>query len=91
MLKVYKYQASIDDHFQIILPVGAQILHVEAQLHVPVLWALVNPDEKNMETRHFRLAGTGHPIDEQPETLKHITTFLMAGGGLVWHVFEIIK
>ena len=90
-MKVYKYPVPIDDYFYLALPTGARVLHVEAQGDNPVLWALIDPDEEGLENRRFRLVGTGHPIDERPEELKHVSTFLMAEGRLVWHVFEIIN
>lgn len=52
------------------------------------LWALVdagNPTER----RSFRLFGTGNTIDPWPEEcLEHVGTVQMAGGRLVWHLFE---
>jgi len=88
MQSVYKYPILLDDYFSLDLPKGAKILDVQAQKGEPQLWALVKPDEEK-EKRNFRLAGTGHPIKESPETLIYIGTFQTLNGGFVGHVFEI--
>ena len=90
MRKVFKYDLPIDDYIEISLPKGAQILSVGEQRHSAQIWALVDPEEL-LEIRRFRLAGTGHPITEPVETLKHIGTFQAVNNIFVWHVFEIIK
>lgn len=86
MKKVFKYPVEIDGKFSLLLPMEAKILAVQIQHDKPCLWALVDPNAP-VETRSFRLAGTGHPIDE--ESLEYIGTFQMASGSLIWHLFEI--
>lgn len=67
------------------MPTGAEILHVGVQGHIAYIWALVDPDER-IEARSFRVYETGHPIDG--DLGRHIGSFTMLGGALVWHVFE---
>ncbi|MBD3282443.1 MAG: hypothetical protein GF387_02430 [Candidatus Portnoybacteria bacterium] len=88
MQSVYKYTIPVEDYFSLDLPKGAKVLTVQEQHDEPQLWALV---EKGVSTekRNFRLAGTGHPIEEKPETLNYIGTFQLAGGSFIGHVFEI--
>lgn len=90
MHTVYKYAIPIDDHFTINLPQGAQLLSVQAQHDTPCIWALVDPSAP-IEARSFRLAGTGHPIhdNELEGTFKHVGSFQMRGGTLVFHLFEV--
>ncbi len=84
---VYKYPIIAKDYFDIAMPSGAKILTVQVQLSNPCIWALVNPDNK-AEIRRFRLAGTGHWINE--DNLEYIGTFQISGGSLVFHLFEIL-
>lgn len=89
-LEVWKFEIPVDDDFTLALPRGAQILHVDDQLGIPHIWALVDP-ESSLENRTFRLAGTGHPIKvdlEQPCYILHLGTFKMEGGLLIFHLFE---
>jgi hypothetical protein len=90
MLKVFKYPVHIDDYFSIDLPEGARVLHAEAQDGRPQLWALVDPETNVTVTRRFRFAGTGHPITEPLDKLRHVSTFSMEGGRLIFHIFEVL-
>lgn len=87
MKRIFKYPVAINDYIEIEMPKGAQILDAQAQAEVPCIWALVDPSQPK-ETRRFRFAGTGHPIKET--NLIHIGSFQMAGGALIFHMFEII-
>lgn len=87
MRTVHKYNLEpLTDVVELQLPRYAQLLKVDAQLQKPRLWALVETDQPE-ETRRFRVAGTGHEIKE-PNT-AYIGTVMMAGGMLVFHVFEL--
>jgi hypothetical protein len=86
--KVFKYVLPDDDEFTLPFPAGAKLLHLDCQDNEVVLWALVDPDAPT-ETRRFRLAGTGHPI-ETACPLTHIGTVLLMGGKLVFHLFEVM-
>ena len=87
MKKVFKYPIPIEDFFSLKLPLGTEILHIAEQRDKAFLWALVNLDTDCVETRKFRLAGTGHPIES--EKIVYIGTFSMMGNNLIWHVFEL--
>ncbi len=88
MQSVFKYTIPMENYFSLNLPLGAKILTVQEQHGKPQLWAFVKQGERN-EKRNFCLAGTGHPIEENPATLNYIGTFQSAGGGFIGHVFEI--
>lgn len=68
----------------ILMPKGAEILHIAHQEGLLTIWALVNP-EKEEEERKFRIAGTGWNIFDNE---KHLSTY--QDGELVWHVFEVL-
>jgi len=99
---VYKYEIPIQDNFTLDMPAGAQVLHVDVQTqkvisegaHLPVaretpyLWALVNTDDPVMKAYNFRLVGTGHAVENR-NNLEHVGTFLLQGGGLVFHLFGV--
>lgn len=74
------------DVFEIAMPAGADILTVQVQHGEPRVWALVQ-DDVPMLPRRLRIAGTGHPIDET--ILRYVGTFQVAGGSLIFHLFEV--
>jgi hypothetical protein len=92
MHTVWKFPFDIATHVELQIPQGAQILHVAAQddkperLGQPCLWALVDPAEP-VESRHLRVAGTGHQISDDLATF--IGSFFMRAGQLVFHVWEL--
>lgn len=53
------------------------------------LWAEVDADNPLIH-RKFRTSGTGHPLPTG-ESRRFIGTFLVHGGALVFHLFEILK
>lgn len=85
---VYKYQLpSFSDVVDISMPSGAAVLYVDVQHGVPCLWARVDPDALAVR-RRFRIAGTGHPLGKNVS--KHVGTFQLQGGSLIFHVFEVV-
>jgi hypothetical protein len=84
---IWKYELKIDDLQNVIMPIGAEILSVQMQNETPCLWALVNPDEKDTDTRYIETFGTGHPVAyDMGSTREFIGTYQTRG--LVFHVFE---
>lgn len=86
MLSVWKYEVLREERFAIDIPKGAELLTVQMQGNTAQLWALVEPDREK-ETRHFHLAGTGHPIGD--DVLQYVGTF-QTRMGLVFHLFEVV-
>ncbi len=84
---VWKFMVPGDDNFEIDMPAGARILTVQPQGTQICLWALCDPAQ-GKEMRQFRLAGTGHVIDWPANRLAYIGTFQVAGGLLIFHLFE---
>lgn len=84
-MKIYKYTLPVQGVIEMDLPVGAQLLTLQAQFDIPCLWALVTPDAER-EIRHLRMYGTGHPIDHDPG--QYIGSFHLHGGAV--HLFEAV-
>lgn len=84
---IHKYLFPIADTFELILPLGAKILSVDCQRGFPAMWILHDTDKKIIETRHFRLYGTGHDIKDIDD-LIFVASFQMHNGDFVWHLFE---
>ena len=87
MKVIWKY--GVPDNGVITMPVGATILQVREQFENVCLWALVDPDEQQLELRRFILFGTGHPIPTG--SLVYRGSAHLKGGALVLHVFELQK
>ena len=87
MKTVWKFPLDTDDHNVLVMPVGSVILSVQVQHGRIQLWALCDPNEKDQEERHFRLAGTGHPIKDNIKSF--IGTVQLLGGDFVVHLFEV--
>jgi hypothetical protein len=91
MLKIFKYDVPIDDYFTLSLPRTGKFLAFQAQHERPQIWMLVDPEDDRKIDCEFRLAGTGHPIEERADDLHHRGTCQLHGGSLVLHLFEIIR
>lgn len=100
-LTVWKYPLEAEDVQYVDMPRLARSLSVQTQNQpqhplqagdppeeVPCLWVLVDPDDV-LERHTIRITGTGHPRDDL-EMANYIGTFQMAGGRLVFHVFDDI-
>lgn len=90
---IWKYKFSIWDEMSIEMPKGAIIISIQIQNGQTVLWAIVNPDEKEKELRRFRCFPTGSEFDLLPDEdcLTFLSTIQLAGGDFVIHCFEIVK
>jgi hypothetical protein len=71
------------------MPKGATITTAQIQNGDLCLWAMVDTEEA-MAWRCIRVISTGHEIGESEE-LAYIGTVQMAGGALVFHVFELFE
>ena len=90
MKTIHKYQVPTEGRFNLYLPKEAVILSFQCQDGVPTIWAMVD-NAYNNEERHFRLYGTGHPIERIPKDriLHYIGTAQQSQTPpLVWHLFE---
>ncbi len=91
MRTIYKYPVSVDDEFTVEMHRDAEILCVQTQRGVPQMWAVVYT-ERPLETRTFRLVGTGHPFDRPIGKAElYRGTFKVMDDALVFHLFEIYQ
>lgn len=84
MQTIYKYPLEMKDRQVLSLPLGFEILHITPQAGYVMLWAKVDTevDEQDVE---FITAFTGHPLPS--DAGQHISTYILQGEGLVFHVF----
>ena len=84
-MTVWKFPLPMTNVAEVSMPTGARILYVGIQAGEPFLWAAVDPNAE-AERRRVRVAGTGHGLGDVG---AYIGSFMMAGGALVFHVFEM--
>lgn len=88
---IYKYAVPANGVFEIALPPGAHILHVETQhTSLPFIWVKHSAQKEKLELRKFRTVMTGEIFEDATEYSywNYIGTFLLDGGHYVGHVFE---
>ena len=91
-MEVWKFEMKLNDYAKVEMPQGAKVLDIKAQEGKQLcLWALVEP-KNELEIYKFRIAGTGHHIDESFEDLKYVKSLHLNRRGipLVFHVFEVL-
>lgn len=84
-MKIFKWVLTVTDKQPLLMPEGSKILDVQMQGHQCCLWALCDPNAKQVG-RYFAIYGTGNPMPDDPGS--YIATFQLDGGELVFHVFE---
>jgi hypothetical protein len=82
---IWKFPVALTDEFTITMPRKARPLTVQVQDGAPYVWALVDPGWVRVQ-RRFRLAGTGHPI-EDAGLWQYVGSFQLRDGALVFHLF----
>lgn len=88
MKTIYKYMLKDHGVVDVEMPAGARILTAKAQgMHVWV-WAIVETDTQENETRRFAVLKTGAEIDLETEVMTHVESVQFDDGGLVYHIFE---
>lgn len=87
---IHKYQLLVTDEQDVIMPLGARILTIQVQNNIPCAWAIINPNEIQVERKRILLIGTGHKIDDDilKFNLSYISTFQLKEESLVFHAFE---
>jgi hypothetical protein len=92
-LAVWKYAFDVMDRVEFLLPVGAKVLTVQVQNGRPCIWVMVDPSEQQKVPRQFRVAGTGHMLEQDGEfdELQYIGTFQLDEGRFIGHLFETVS
>lgn len=87
---IFKYpvpSSAVDAPAEIEMLKGAEIITTMHQTGKGiVIWAIVDPNETETETRRFYLAQTGR---ELPECKKYLGTILRIMDQFVLHLFEV--
>lgn len=83
---IYKYPLQIANEQRLEMPMGAEILCVQAQGDVPCIWAIVDPAHPVTE-RKITIKGTGHRFSPDESQGTYLGTIQTQNGSLVWHVF----
>ena len=97
MKAIYKYQlvtvsdlVAGDNFYEVEMPVGARVINIDIQRETVCLWAIVDPEEMEKETRKFYSVGTGWVMPDETfdETKGFIGTLLVWNGSFVYHFWE---
>ena len=84
---IWKFGLEVKDIQFLAVPTGAKFLDAQMQNGNLQLWALCDNSKPLIEKRKIAIYGTGNPMPDNCG--EYIATFQMAGGSLVFHVFEI--
>ena len=87
MKTIWKFNLKGLDEQVIPVPKGTKLLACKEQFDMPVLYGLVDPNEKEKESIAVKVFGTGHPIDVNMTSWTYLDTVVTFNGNLVWHVF----
>lgn len=82
MHEIWKYQLPVQAEFEIEMPVLPNLLTVQMQDGIAILWAIVNP-EVIKELHKFYCVGTGHKFN--PDNKQYVGT--VQDDHLVLHYF----
>ncbi len=85
MNSVWKFPLRDDPEAILRMPKGAQVLSVQVQEGRPMVWALVDPQEKSVR-RKFWIVGTGWNVN--PDGLGSFVGTIQLAGDLVFHIFD---
>ncbi|GAB3889023.1 DUF7352 domain-containing protein [Terrabacter terrigena] len=81
---IWKFQAPVQDEFDLNGPAPLNIVHVAPDGPTGLLiWAEVDPNRSQTE-RHLRVVGTGNPIPN--DVTRHIGSVIAPP--FVWHLYE---
>lgn len=89
MKTVWKYTLNAEDEQIIKVPLGAELLSVQAQHGEAQLWALVDDKETVTVNAKIILHGTGHPSNDV-NGMKFLGTFQLFDGNFVGHCWGIV-
>ena len=86
MRKIYKYELPVDGGIITIKQCIIKILNIQEQNGIPVIWAIVDPDDEVVEPLKIIAIGTGW---ELPIGLEDYLGTAQDEYGFVWHYFTI--
>ena len=86
MKKIYKYELPVDGGIITIKQCIIKILSIQEQNGIPVMWAIVDPDNEAVEPLEIVAIGTGW---ELPTELEDYLGTAQDEYGYVWHYFAL--
>ena len=86
MKKIYKYELPVDGGIIAIKQCIIKILNIQEQNGMPVMWAIVDPDDEVVEPLKIIAIGTDW---ELPTGLEDYLGTAQDEYGFVWHYFTI--
>ena len=85
MKTIHKYPLKYTGENEIHIPLGAEIIHAGTDPEgVLCVWAKVDLDQQELESRGIFVAGTGLGLPD--DELRHLASCVC--GSFVWHVFS---
>ena len=87
MKKIWKYELKGLDEQVIMMPKGSVIIAGKVLFNVPVIYAIIDAKEKEMEAKSVTVFGTGHDIDINITSWTYLDTIMTHNDNLVWHIF----
>ena len=86
MRKIYKYELPVDGGIITIKQCIIKILSIQEQNGIPVMWAIVDPEDKMVEPLEITAIGTGWTL---PTGLDEYLGTAQDECGFVWHYFSL--
>lgn len=86
MRKIYKYELPVDGGIITIKQCIIKILSIQEQNGIPMMWAIVDPDNEAVEPLEITAIGTGW---ELPTGLDDYLGTAQDEYGFVWHYFSL--
>lgn len=82
-MKIHKYELPVAPRpYPVLLPAGAELLHVGEETGRVYVWALVDPDTPQLEQVEFCTVGTG---GDWPTGFRYLNT-VQPSYARVWHI-----
>ena len=85
---VYKYQLDPYGVLKPAMPSHAVVKHVAYQQRILNVWAEIDLEVENPNTRTLFVIGTGHDISPD---LNHLATVHDPDGFHIWHIYDRMK
>lgn len=86
MRKIYKYELPVDGGIITIKQCIIKILSIQEQNGIPMMWAIVDPDNEAVEPLEITAIGTGWAL---PTGLDEYLGTAQDEYGFVWHYFSL--
>ena len=83
-MRIYKYNLNLVSNQMVSIPSKSEIMDIQMQNGIPVMWALVDIDSKNIDIK-IKMYGTGQSLGDSLEDHEYLAT--VQDSPFVWHFF----